>query len=104
MPQSPFSINISKGTNANIVEITGSLVINHIEKIYHDLSTNIDFSKNLKVVLDQVENIDITFVQLLLSLKKQFGKSGLELTLQSKLSDDMWLLLNNAGFNKQLIN
>jgi anti-anti-sigma regulatory factor len=104
MPQSPFSINISKGTNANIVEITGSLVINHIEKLYHDLSTNLDFSKNLKVVLDQVENIDITFVQLLLSLKKQFGKTGLELTLQSNLSDDMWLLLNNAGFNKQLIN
>jgi anti-anti-sigma regulatory factor len=104
MAQTPFSINFSKGTNANIVEITGSLVINHIEKIYHDLSTNLDFSKNLKVVLDQVDNIDITFVQLLLSLKKQFGKSGLELTLQSKLSDDMWLLLNNAGFNKQLIN
>jgi hypothetical protein len=104
MAQLPFSINFIKGTTANIIEIGGSLVINHIEKIYSDLSRNIDLTKNLKLVVNEVESIDITFVQLLLGLKKEYAISGNELTIDCHLSDESWALLNNAGFNKQLIN
>lgn len=104
MAQLPFSINFIKGTTANIVEIGGSLVINHIEKIFSDLSRNVDLTKNLKLVINEVEGIDITFVQLILGLKKEYSLSGKELTIECQLSDDSWALLNNAGFNKQLIN
>jgi hypothetical protein len=104
MAATPYSISYSKGTTANLIEISGSLVINHIEKIHAELLRTIDLTKNLKITVCQAEAIDITFIQIILALKKQYKLSELELSVVFDLSDDTWNLLNNAGFTKQLIN
>lgn len=104
MAQSPFSIVLSKDANANTVELSGSLAINHIEKIYDELSNHIDLAKNLQINVKAVENIDITFIQVLLSLKKEYNDLGLTLNISMDLSDDSWSLLHNAGFKNQFTN
>ena len=104
MSQSSFSIVYSKGPGSNNIEVMGSLVINYIDKIHQELSNHVDLSKGLNIVVKKVENIDITFVQLLLSLQKEFNGLNLPIAISMELGDDSWSLLQNAGFKNQFIN
>ncbi|MFT3741014.1 MAG: hypothetical protein QM786_19870 [Breznakibacter sp.] len=104
MAQLPFSIIHNRGANTNTLDISGSLVINYIEKIYDALSNDIDLTKNLNIRVKDVESIDITFIQVLFSLKKEFDDLGLTLNISLGLNDDSWSLLQNAGFKNQFIN
>jgi ABC-type transporter Mla MlaB component len=103
MSKLPYSVSFGKGISANSLEINGNLVINHIDKIYREISEKIDFSKPLNISVQNVENIDITFIQILLSLKKEFEEKKLELQISVDLSDDLWSLLKNAGIKQQYL-
>ncbi len=97
MSQLPYSISFGKGVHTNTLEISGNLVINHIEKIYKEIAEKIDFSRNLNITIQSVENIDITFVQLVLALKKEYSEKQLSLEVVIDLPEDLWTLLKNAG-------
>ena len=104
MSQNPYSINISKGTSSNTMEISGSLIINHIESIYTDLKGSLDFSKKHIIKLVEVESIDLTFIQMLLSLKKEFANYGTDFEIKLDLTEEHEALLKNSGFETQFHN
>ncbi len=99
---SAYEISISEKEGRDELTCKGSLIINHIEKIYAELREKLKFDKAMTVVIDNPESIDITFVQLVISLKKTFAEKGLEFTVKSSLKDDMVQLISKAGLNKDL--
>lgn len=93
----PFKIH-TKSTDTDVeIEISGDLIINHIEKIKVELDSVIDFSKDLVLKLDNPSSLDITFIQLVLSLKRSFQKNEKKLTFMGSFNDEISGLLTNAG-------
>jgi anti-anti-sigma regulatory factor len=104
MIDTPFKVIISKSTAFNTFEINGSLVISHIESIYKELKEKVDFSKKHIIEVDKVDVIDLTFVQLLLALKKEFIEYGTDFEIKLSLNDEQQQLLKNSGFETQFHN
>ena len=58
--------------------------------------------KKVSITVNDVENIDLTFVQLLQSIKNSGVKNGFEVEVSLKLPDDLSSLIKNAGFGSFL--
>lgn len=99
MNQSAYAIQFMKGSVHNTLELSGNLTISHIESVYKDLKGSIDFSKKTILNINQVKGIDLTCVQVLISLKKEFEDNRLPLEINLQLTDDQQHLLDNAGFS-----
>jgi hypothetical protein len=102
MSQAPYTISYMNGPRSNTFELKGALVIIHIENIYGAILSKLDVSKNVEMFITEVTSIDITFLQLIISLKKTLIAQGNEFSLTHQLSEDHMLLLKNAGFDNQL--
>lgn len=98
MSQSPYSIQFLKGTSHNTLEISGNLVINHIEAIYKDLKNSMDFSKKLILHATQIKGIDLTCIQVFLAIKQEFESRSIPVEIKIDLSEEQQHLLDNAGF------
>ena len=94
--------NNKKGT-LNIV-FSGQLTIYNIEKIVESLKSNLKKYKFVNILTEGVENIDLSFVQLLYSIMKSGKKDGYEVNLSINIPDDLKILLNNAGFSGVIFN
>ena len=94
----PFEIEIKSKSNHQVVIFSGNLVINHIEEITKKINEKVDVSKAVHVDILNPDNIDLTFIQLVLSLQKTCLNNSVEFTMSSKIKDDLKLLLANAGF------
>lgn len=103
MSQSTYSIQLMKGSTHNTLELSGNLVINHMESIYKDLKASIDFSKKMILNVTQVKGIDLTGVQVLMSLKKEFESKGQSFELNITLTEEQQHLLDNAGFSSKFL-
>ncbi|WP_282036085.1 STAS domain-containing protein [Saccharicrinis aurantiacus] len=95
----PFKIDVNKSDTETNIAVSGDLIINHIEKIKEGLDNSIDFSKNLTLDLNGITSIDITFIQLIISLKKSFQSSAKQIVFKNNFNDEIKTLLQNAGFN-----
>ena len=95
----PFEIKIKKNSDHQEVIFSGDLVINYIEEITKTVNDNVDMSKAVRVDIANPENMDLTFIQLVLSLQKTCLNNNVEFAISSKIKDDLKLLLVNAGFN-----
>ena len=98
MQQSAYAIQFMMGSTNNTLELSGNLVINHIESIYNDLKENIDYSKKLIMNVTQIKGIDLTCIQLLMSLKKEFAVKGVPFELNLQLNEEQERVINSAGF------
>jgi hypothetical protein len=102
--EAPYKIVLSKSSSYNTFEISGSLVINHIENIYKELKDKVDFSKKHIFQIEEIESVDLTFVQLLLALKNEFQSFGTDFEVKFNISDEQQLLFSNSGFVNQFHN
>ena len=95
-----YKIQLSKNENNNIDELTlsGELSINHIDLIKNEIESLIDTSKPYEFIVKNADIIDLSLIQLLLSLKKLNPKSNIQLSL----NDEMLGLINISGFNNLL--
>lgn len=94
----PFKIKFSDGGDSQNITFSGVLVINHIEKIITSAKEQLNFDKSLEVVVDECDNIDITFIQFLIALQKSWMQRGLEFSVKANIKDDLVRLIENAGF------
>ncbi len=99
----PFLINTEQSDSNIDIKISGDLIINHIEKIKSSLDEVIDGDKNINLVLDNPSSIDITFIQLIISLIKTSKSSDTDFNFSGIFSDEINGLIANAGF-KDLFN
>ena len=100
----PFEIKIREKSGLQTVKFSGNLVINYIGEIAKTVNEKVDVSKAVHVDIASPENIDLTFIQLILSLQKTCLNNSVEFTVSSKIKDDLKLLLANAGFNNIISN
>ena len=89
-----------KGESKVKIIINDELTIYSIEDIYKRISTSIKKYDEIEFDLSNVSNIDLTFVQLIISLKK----SGKKVDLNVKLTPENELLFKNTDLIKILEN
>ena len=97
---STYAIQQVEKDSITEIHFSGSLIINHIAKIYEDLKGIVTKDKQYSLFIDNPESLDITFVELVISLKKSFK----ELKVTSTLKDDILQLLTKNGLDKELNN
>ncbi|MCF0190613.1 MAG: STAS domain-containing protein [Marinilabiliaceae bacterium] len=99
---SSYNISFAYKGDVKRVVISGSIIINHIEKIYDELKSNISTDKDVEIEV-VADNVDITFVQLMLSMKLAWKESGKNLQLNISIPEDLEVLLAKAGINLEEI-
>ena len=93
-----YAVKCNNKKGLTEIVFSGQLVINNIEKIIENVRTNLKKVNTRKFIVKDVENVDLTFVQMLYSLKKSGEKEGIESTLSISVSDDLQKLLTSSGF------
>ena len=96
-----YKIQLSKTNNDNNDQLTlsGELSINHIDLIKDEIESLINIDSPYKIIVKDADIIDLSLIQLLLSLKNLNPKSEIHLVL----NDEMMGLINISGF-KNLFN
>lgn len=98
-----FSIAVKEDNGETAIVFGGQLTIPFIQKLTQEVKEKLGQPKALHLVVKEVENIDLTFIQLLYALKNTGKKLGYPVDLQMELPDDLSSLMVNAGFG-QLLN
>ena len=95
-------ITINKGSSENevTVVIEKDLSINNIDPIKTELNEIVSKHKTIKVELKNIDNFDLTSVQLLYALKKIPGK---KVEITADIKEDLKNIIINSGF-KEIIN
>lgn len=94
----PFSIDVKQDENMVSMIITGDLIINHISKIKDDIMNSIDYTKNLRIRTINPSSIDITFIQILFSIRRKYENNDLSFSFEGILNEELHGLVSNAGF------
>ncbi len=97
-----FNIDYKKNNGELAIVFSGQLTISSIKKMTESLKANIDNPKKVAISTKDVENLDLTFIQLIQSVKNSGKKNGYEVSVSMKLPDDLSSLLVNAGFGSLL--
>lgn len=98
-----FNIEYKQTDGVLNIEYSGQLTIVSIKKVTESVKSQLSNKPEKVVILaDNVENIDITFIQLLKAIKNSGSKNGFDVTYSLRLSDDLSSLVRNAGFEKLL--
>ena len=95
-----FKVKYNNKKGLTEAVFSGQLTINNIDKIVENVKTNLKKGNALKITSKDIENIDITFVQLLLSLVKTGKTEGFDVKIAVELPDEQKQLLSNAGFSE----
>lgn len=95
----PYSIEIKKEKDVNLLLITGDLIINYITKIKKSITEVIDENNGLKMKITNPSSMDITFIQLVSSLKETFENKNLKFSVEGTFNEDIYSLILNAGCN-----
>ena len=89
----------NKKGSLNII-FSGQLTINNVDKIFDSLKSNIKNNiKSMNILTEKVENIDLTFIQLIYSIIASSKKNGFEVSTSIIVPEDLKLLIINAGFS-----
>jgi ABC-type transporter Mla MlaB component len=98
-----FNIEYKSNKGELDIILSGQLTIVSIKKITESVKTQLNNKpKKVSITVNDVENIDLTFVQLLQSIKNSGVKNGFEVEVSLKLPDDLSSLIKNAGFGSFL--
>ncbi len=97
--EAAYSVDIKQDKDQEHILFAGELIINHITKIKKEISDIIDFNHNLSINITNPSSIDVTFIQLICSLKKTYESKGFTVAIESTLNEDVYSLVNNSGFN-----
>jgi len=93
-----FNIDYKKSNGTLDITFSGQLNINTINKITESVSSNLGKEQAIKLTVKDVDTIDLTFIQLLYSIKNSGTKKGCNVTLLMTLNEEIKSLIINAGF------
>ena len=95
-----YSINHRKTNNPKTVQLvfSGELSFNHIHSIYTETKTLLQTHPGAELVIENVDLLDLSFVQMIISIKKTYPTKVI-----LKLNEDLNDLIQVSGFYKYLI-
>ncbi len=104
MRKEPFEIKFKDEPQLLTIKFSGNLIINHIEEIIVTVKKEVNMTKSLHINISNPESIDVTFIQLVISMQKTYLKKDLDFSVSAKIKDELKLILTNAGFNNLFLN
>lgn len=93
---------MAKKGNIAKLSYKDELSIQFAEKIHKELSKNLAENKKIDISVSNTNNIDLTFVQLLYSLKKSAIASEKTVLFHLQMDKESEQLLANAGLTTKL--
>ncbi|MCQ2226869.1 MAG: hypothetical protein MJZ01_03040 [Bacteroidales bacterium] len=98
----PYTIAAIDKNGTMEVSFSGNLIINHIEKIYEEMQELITPEQPVTFIINNPENLDIAFVQMVISVKHKWKAKGSEFHVKSELKEDLKQLMIKTGLEKEL--
>jgi len=98
----PYTIAAADKQGTMEVKFGGNLIINHIEKIYEEMQELITPEQPVTFIIDNPDNLDITFVQMVIAVKHLWKAKGKEFHVKTELKDDLKQLMAKAGLESEL--
>lgn len=100
-----YQLKTSKNKEKNGVDIAieGHLNVSNIAAIQKDLNAAVKNSKYINLQITNVDDADITIIQLIVALKQKCKESNIDLSINFSLKNETSELLNKAGLTN-LIN
>jgi len=81
----------------------GELTYNEVDEIKKKITPTIQKYDELNIQLRNIENLDLTCIQLLFAFQKSFRALNKKLTFDIELPNDIKALIEHSGFS-QIIN
>lgn len=99
---SVYSLEVTQSDGKKQLKFGGDLVINHIDKMAAEVKQALDTPADVAVSVDDPANIDMTFIQLVIAIKRQTIAAGRKFEISASIKDDLKDLLVKAGLDKDL--
>lgn len=99
---SVYSLDVTNEGGKRQLTFSGDLIINHIDKMAAEVKEAIQSPSDTVVVVSDPSNIDMTFIQLLLAIRRQTTDGGKVFEVKSTIKDDLKELIRKSGFDKAL--
>jgi anti-anti-sigma regulatory factor len=85
------------------LSIGGLIVVENAQKIKEELvGVSNKLSDSVEIEIVEVENIDLSFIQLIVSFTSKLREAGIEFILNWNLDEDQRLLFENVGLSNEL--
>ncbi len=84
------------------ITLSGQLTINSITKLVAEMKDLLQNTSNVNIQVKEVENMDLTFIQMLFAIKNSGKKENYKIKVNMDLSEELTLLISNAGFHEIL--
>lgn len=99
-----FTYNLLEDGGKSIIVFEGNLTLKNINKIKNKLAEAVHKSNNIEIVAGNVDNLDISFIQLLFAAFKTAQIESKVITFKLSLTDELRILVERAGFTSLLYN
>ena len=99
-----YSITTENDDNTNIrsVIIEGELSLKYINEIREDLKPAIRGAKDLKMIIKNADMIDLSFLQLVISLQNTYKNEKKKISVKFEIDQENKDLMINSGFEELL--
>jgi len=94
--------NIANKTGQVNLRISGHLILDHCDELLAGLKMDLSEYLDIKISLDDVDNIDLTGLQLLYALKQELVGSGKRMIIEMNLDEELMHLVELSGFESLL--
>jgi len=98
-----ITTEINQTANQLTIVFEGNLDLKNINNIKDELISVYSSNNNLLLKITNVQTIDLSFIQLLISLKKELLTSKKECSIELNLNDELNNLLSNSGIDLKKI-
>ncbi len=101
------SVKFQKLTNGQglitNLKIGGILAVDYAQYIKKELVDTLDnLNEALEIQICEVDDIDISFIQLIIAYTKHIAEKGIKFQLKWELEEDQRLLFENVGLSYEL--
>lgn len=99
-----YSITTENDDNTNIRSVIadGELSLRFIYEIREDIKSAISGVKNLKMIIRNVDMIDLSFLQLVISLQNKYKTEKKKISIEFEVDQENRDLMINSGFEELL--
>ena len=101
------SVKFQKLTNEQglitSLKIGGLLVVEYAQHIKKELVDTLDnLNEIMEIKIGEVDDIDVSFIQLIIVYTKRITEKGIKFNLKWELEEDQRLLFENVGLSYEL--
>jgi ABC-type transporter Mla MlaB component len=80
------------------ITLSKSILLKNIKEIHNKLKEAVHKSTHIKLILKDIEQIDLSGIQLLYSFHTMAEENKIKLEIQAMFSPEAIMLLNNCGY------